>query len=169
MGTLQNGLDTVFQKIAEAVGTRPALQLVLSIGSSLHPAQIRSLPANAIVIQKAPQIELLKRAALCITHASLDTTLESLTQGVPMISIPVTNGQPGVAAWIAYTKTGAVIPLKEMTVPRLASLIDEVLSNPEYGDNANQLKEAITKTDGLEKAADLLEEVFQLSKQTVAQ
>lgn len=56
-----------------------------------------------------------------------------------------------------------------MTVPRLASLIDEVLSNPEYRDNANQIKKAIAKTDGLEKAADLLEEVFQVSKQTVAQ
>jgi UDP:flavonoid glycosyltransferase YjiC (YdhE family) len=86
-----------------------------------------------------------------------------------MVAIPVTNDQSGVAARIAYTKTGAVIPLKEMTVPRLASLIDEVLSNPEYRDNANQIKKAIAKTDGLEKAADLLEEVFQLSKQTVAQ
>jgi zeaxanthin glucosyltransferase len=56
MRTLQNGLDTVFQQIAEAVGTRPALQLVLSIGSRLHPAQIRSLPANAIVIQKARRL-----------------------------------------------------------------------------------------------------------------
>ncbi len=169
MGTLQNGLDTVFHQIGEAVGTRPGLQLVLSIGSSVNPAQIRSLPANAIVVQKAPQIELLKRAALCITHAGLNTTLEPLTQGVPMVAIPVTNDQPGVAARIAYTKTGAVIPLKEMTIPRLASLIDEVLSNPEYGDNANQLKNAIAKPDGPEKAADLLEEVFQLSKQTVAQ
>ena len=169
MGTLQNGLDTVFHQIAEAVGTRPGLQLVLSIGSSLDPAQIRSLPANAIVVQKAPQIELLKRAVLCITHSGLNTTLESLTQGVPMVAIPVTNDQPGVAARIAYTKTGVFLPLKEMTVPRLASLIDEVLSNPEYRDNANQIKKAIAKTDGLEKAADLLEEVFQLSKQTVEQ
>jgi UDP:flavonoid glycosyltransferase YjiC (YdhE family) len=59
--------------------------------------------------------------------------------------------------------------VKEMTIPWLARLIDEVLSNPEYGDNANQLKRAIAKTDGLEKAAGLLEEVFQLSKETVAQ
>jgi zeaxanthin glucosyltransferase len=58
--------------------------------------------------------------------------------------------------------------MKEMTVPRLASLIDEVLSNPEYRDNADQLKKTIAKTDSLEKAADLLEDVFQLPKQTVA-
>jgi zeaxanthin glucosyltransferase len=56
-----------------------------------------------------------------------------------------------------------------MTVPRLASLIDEVLSDPEYRDNAKQIKKAIATTDGLDKAADLLEEVFQLSRQTVAQ
>ena len=67
---------------------------------------------------------------------------------------------------IAYTKTGAFVPLQEMTVPRLSGLIDEVLGNPEYRRNANQMKETIAKTNGLEKAVDLLEETFQLSNRT---
>jgi UDP:flavonoid glycosyltransferase YjiC (YdhE family) len=86
---------------------------------------------------------LLKRSALCITHAGLNTTLEALTQGVPLVAIPVTNDQPGVAARIAYTKTGAFVPLKELTVSRLTLLIDEVLQNPEYRDNANRLRQVI--------------------------
>src|SRR6266853_6737775 len=55
------------------------------------------------------RLSLLKRAALCITHAGLNTSLESLAQGVPMVAIPVTNDQPGVAARIAYTKTGEFV------------------------------------------------------------
>src|SRR5260370_31860056 len=104
MGTLKNGLVSVFKTIVEAVGARPEMQLVLSIGPVLDPKQIESLPANAIVVNRAPQIELLKPSALCITHAGLNTVLESLTQGVPLGPIPVTNDQPGVAARIAYTK-----------------------------------------------------------------
>jgi zeaxanthin glucosyltransferase len=164
MGTLQNGLEGVFSTIAQAVGERAGMQLVLSIGPILDPQQIKSLPANAIVVDRAPQIELLKRSALCITHAGLNTTLESLTQGVPLVAIPITNDQPGVAARIAYTKTGTCVPLKELTVPRLTFLIDEVLRNSEYPGNANRLRQAIANTNGLEKAVDLLEEALGLER-----
>ncbi|ADV84670.1 glycosyltransferase [Terriglobus saanensis] len=168
MGTLQNGLESVFQTIAEAVGTRPGMQLVLSIGPALDPEKISPLPHNCIVVKNAPQMELLKRAALCITHAGLNTALESLTQGVPMVAVPVSIDQPGVAARIAYTKTGKFVPIKELTVPRLAALIDEVLSNPEYRQNAMKMKEAIVRTNGLEKAADLIEQAFHLSPKSEA-
>ena len=163
MGTLQNGLESVFTSIAEAVGARPGMQLVLSIGPSLDPEKISSLPANSIVVKNAPQMELLKRSALCITHAGLNTALESLTQGVPMVAIPVSIDQPGVAARIAYTKTGAYVPLRELSTSRLSTLIDDVLGNSEYRQNANKMREAIVQTNGLEKAADLLEQAFNLS------
>jgi MGT family glycosyltransferase len=163
MGTLQNGLESVFSAIAEAVGTRPGMQLVLSIGPSLDPAKIDALPANCIVVNNAPQVALLKRAALCITHAGLNTALESLTQGVPMVAIPVTIDQPGVAARIAYTRTGVYVPVQELTAARLSACIDEVLSNPEYRQNAGKMKEAIAQTNGLERAADLLEQAFHLA------
>jgi MGT family glycosyltransferase len=164
MGTLQNGLEPVFSTIAEAVGNCPGVQLVMSIGSVLDPSQIQSLPPNAIVLNQVPQIEILKRAALCITHAGFNTTVESLTQGVPMVAIPVTNDQPGVAARIVYTKTGVFVPVQELTAPRLKALIDEVLSNPEYRQNAQKMKRAIAATNGLEKAIDLLEEAFHLPR-----
>jgi zeaxanthin glucosyltransferase len=165
MGTLQNGLESVFSTIAEAVGRRRGMQLVLSIGPTLDPQQVQSLPANSIVVSDAPQVELLRRSTLCITHAGLNTTLESLAQGIPMVAIPVSMDQPGVAARIAYTKTGAYVPLQEMTAPRLSLLIKEVLSNPEYRQNAKKMKQAIVQTNGLEKAVDLLEDAFKLRQQ----
>ena len=138
------------------------MQLVLSVGPVVDPKQVRFLPATAIIVHCAPQLELLKRSALCITHAGLNTTLESLTQGVPMVAIPITNDQPGVAARIAHTKTGAFVPLNEMTASRLSALIDEVLSNPEYRRNARRMGQAIAQTNGLERAVDILEQAFDL-------
>jgi zeaxanthin glucosyltransferase len=164
MGTLQNGRESVFSTIAQAVGERADTQLVLSIGPILDPQRIEALPANAVVVDRAPQIELLKRSALCITHGGLNTTLEALAQGVPLVAIPVTNDQPGVAARIAYTKTGGFVPLKRLTVPGLTLQIDEVLRNPEYRENANRMKQTIANTNGLEKAVDLLEEALGLER-----
>lgn len=165
MGTIQNGLEPVFNMIAEAVRkSAPKMQLVLSIGPFLDAKQLRSLPANAIVVNSTPQQEILKRATLCITHAGLNTTLESLAQGVPMAAMPVTNDQPGVAARIAYTRTGKFVPVQELTTDRLSALIGEILRNPEYRENALAMKRAIAEANGLEKAADLIEEAFKLPR-----
>ncbi len=68
-----------------------------------------------------------------------------------MVAIPVTNDQPGVAARIVYSKTGLALPLPELTTPKLASLIDEVLTNGIYRKNAQAMKRAIAKTNGLKR------------------
>ena len=51
--------------------------MVLSIGHNVNVHRLEPIPDNVVVVRSAPQIELLKRAALCITHAGLNTTLES--------------------------------------------------------------------------------------------
>jgi zeaxanthin glucosyltransferase len=70
MGTLVNGLKNVYRTILEAVSEFPEMQMVLSVGRNVDPNDLGPLPANTIVVPIAPQIELLKRATLCITHAA---------------------------------------------------------------------------------------------------
>jgi MGT family glycosyltransferase len=159
MGTLQNGSEGVFRIIA-AAASAPGRQVVLSIGQNLDPDKLTSLAPSTIVVKRAPQIDVLKRASLCITHAGLNTALESLACGVPMVAIPVTNDQPGVAARIAHTHTGAVVPLKDLSVERLRTAIDEVLGDGTYRENAARLQKVIQSTNGLEKAADLILQAF---------
>jgi zeaxanthin glucosyltransferase len=166
MGSLQTGNADVFRAIAAAVSKHKNLQLVLSIGMVLHPEQIGPVPNNAIVVNNAPQLELLKKASVCITHAGFNTVLEALTQAVPQIAIPVTNDQPGVAARIAYKKTGTVTSLDELDPSLLLGHLDEVFNNPTYRDNSRSIQKAIAKRNGLSVAADLLEQGFGLPKKS---
>lgn len=168
MGTVQNGNADVFRTIVAAVSAHNGTQLVLSIGNVLRPEHIGPVPNNAIVVNNAPQLELLKKASVCITHAGFNTVMEALAQGVPQVAIPVTNDQPGVAARIADKKTGVVTSLESLTASHLSTLLDQVLKNPTYRANARKLQQVIAKTNGLSRAADLLEEAFGLS-QTVRQ
>ena len=160
MGTLQNGTERIFEAIV-AAAQAPGRQLVLSIGKNLDPDKIGRLSANTIVVRNAPQLEVLKRASLCITHAGLNTVLESLTAGVPMVAIPVTNDQPGVGARIAYTQTGVVVPLRmvagELGVQKLREAIETVLTDGIYRENTQRIQEAIERTNGLRMAADLID------------
>lgn len=160
MGTLMNGQADVYRVITAAAAKRNGLQLVLSVGDQVDPEQIGPLPGNTIAVKRAPQLELLKRASVCITHGGLNTVLESLAQGVPQVAIPVTVDQPGVAARIAEKKVGLSVPLKELSESRLSLLLDQVLNGPTYRDNARYFQKVIAQTDGLSKAADLLERAF---------
>ena len=164
METILNGRLDVFRTIVAAVAKHKDLQLVLSIGDQVDPQQIGPAPSNAIIVKQAPQLELLKQASVCITHAGLNTVLESLAQGVPQVAIPVTYDQPAVAARIAHKQTGAVVSLDKLTADHLSSLIDKVLANSIYRDNAGKLQKAIAEANGLSLAADLVEESLGVRK-----
>jgi zeaxanthin glucosyltransferase len=167
MGTVMNGRLDVFRTIVAALTKHKALQLVLSVGDQVDPKQIGLVPKNAIIVKRAPQLELLKQASVCITHAGLNTVLESLAQGVPQVAIPVSLDQRGVAARIADKKTGVVAAVDKLTADHLSTLLNEVLNNSTYLGNARKLQKAITKANGLSVAADLIEESFGMCETSV--
>jgi MGT family glycosyltransferase len=139
--------------------------LVISLGAGASP---ESLPGNPIVVSYAPQLELLQKATLTITHAGMNTTVESLTKGVPMAAIPVANDQPGVAARIAYTGVGEVVYLKELSVSQVRSAIETVLTQDSYKQRAIALQDTIARSGGVKKAADIIEQVVLTRKPVLA-
>jgi len=165
MGTIMNGRADVFRTIAAGVANHRGTQLVLSIGDRLDPKQIGPVPSNAIIVNQAPQLELLKRASVCITHAGLNTVLESLAQGVPQLAIPVTFEQPGIAARIAAKKTGVTMSFADLTSEHLSTLLDEVLNCSIYRENARKFQEIISKTNGLALAANIVERSFGVTQE----
>jgi hypothetical protein len=106
---VQNGVEQVFRLVAEACAGLP-IQPVISLGGGLSEESLGALPGSPLVVRYAPQLELLKLAALTIFHGGLNTALESLAHGVPMVALPVTIDQPGVGARIKRTHTGNVNP-----------------------------------------------------------
>lgn len=163
LGTVQNRLLGTFQAIAEACQDLDA-QLVIALGGGSTPESLPIFPGSPLVVGFAPQLELLQRTTLTITHAGMNTTLESLSNGVPMVAIPIANDQPGVAARIAWTGTGDVVPLKHLSVSKLRSSINRLLTEDSYKKNALSLQKAIKQAGGVKRAADIIEQVVATGK-----
>jgi MGT family glycosyltransferase len=159
MGTLQNGILRTFRIIAEACAGLD-VQLVISLGGGQDPALLSDLPGDPVVVGYAPQLDLIQRSALTISHGGLNTALESLAQGVPMVVLPVTYDQPGVGARVEWSGAGRSIPVGRLTVTRLRDTVRLVLGNPTYRVWANWMKSSIEASDGLNRAADLVEKAF---------
>src|SRR5215469_11641812 len=168
MGTLQNGLVDIFRSIMQAAIGLKELQFVLAVGSQLDPKLLGAIPGNVMVVSHAPQIEILQRSTLCITHAGLNTALESLSNGVPMLALPITNDQPGVAARIAEKKVGIVISPDQASAGTFVAAINQVLDDSTFRDNAAKIQKAILRIDGLSIAAGILERSFDLEERELS-
>lgn len=163
LGTLQNRQQDTFYCIADACVGMDA-QLVISLGGALDPEALPNLPGKPLIVKYAPQLQLLKKASLTITHAGLNTVLESLSNNVPMVAIPIANDQPGVAARLAWVGAGEFIPFSRLSVPKLKAAIKQVLTDDCYKYNTSKLHTAIQRSGGVSRAADIVEQAVNTGK-----
>ena len=165
LGTFQNGSEAIFRTIAEACAGLDA-QLVISLGGGLDLAKLGKLAGNPLVVCFAPQLAILKRASVVITHAGINTVLESLSEGVPLVAVPLGNDQPGMAARVKARGAGVVVSRRGLNPARLRTAVVEVLHDARYREAAQILQRAIQQVDGPGCAADLIERVLTLRSAT---
>ena len=164
MGTLFNRDPQVFRCIAEACRGLD-VQLVLSTGGAPIPD---GLDESVLAVSYAPQIELLSRATLAITHAGLSTVLQCLNNAVPMVAIPVSADQPGTAARLQWSGAGEFVPIARLNRSCLRAAVLTVLGNPGYREHAMRLRTAITSAGGVVRAADIVEQVLATGEPVLA-
>jgi zeaxanthin glucosyltransferase len=160
MGTVRYGKREVFEIIAKACA-KFRVQLVISLGGmDLMPEELNDLPGNPIIVHYAPQWAILKHASLTICHGGVNTTLESVHHGVPLIAIPVADDQPGMAARIEWNGVGVALPIRNLSVDRLSHCIDTVLANAEYSSAVRSMQVQFRSIDGLDQAASIIQQVL---------
>jgi zeaxanthin glucosyltransferase len=157
LGTLQNRIAGMFRVIAEACAGLEA-QLVITTGHGVAPEALGELPGSPVVVPYAPQLDLLRRSTVAVTHAGLNTVLDALATGVPMVAVPVTNEQPGIAARVAWVGVGEAITLKHVTTQALRAAVIRVRSDPSYHAAAERFRGSIQASGGAPRAAEMVEQ-----------
>lgn len=155
LGTLQNQKAAYFHLFAEACRELP-VQLVITHGGGLDAETVARFPGSPLVVSYAPQLEVLAKASLTLSHAGLNTVLDSLSCGVPLITVPITYEQPAIASRVRWAGVGKVLRRKRMTAPVLKALIEHVLATPPYRQRALEMQKAIHHAGGAARAADII-------------
>ncbi len=161
MGTVNNDLMTLYQNcIAALTGTE--YQVILSVGQLVSADKFANLPENISVETHVDQIAVLQKADVFLSHCGMNSVNESLYFGVPLIMMPQTQEQGGVAERVR--QLGAGLKLEKTDVSSIAAAVDKVLADSSYRENAAQIADGFRRCSGAKGAADKILQVCQ-SKQ----
>jgi zeaxanthin glucosyltransferase len=158
LGTLQYSKEKLFQCFAEACSGLD-VQLIITHCGGLDRNAIERLAGDPIVVNYAPQREILARAKLALTHAGLNTVLDALSYGVPVMAVPITFEQPAIAARVCWAGAGRSLPLRAVDAGSLRKSIRMILENSSYACNAQRIAASIRAAGGVARAADIVESV----------
>lgn len=143
-----------YQTIIDTMAHKRDWQAIIAIGNQLHIEDFHSVPPNVLLVNWVPQLEVLKRAAIMITHGGLGTIKECIYSGVPMIVVPVKRDQPGNAARIVYHGLGVMGGYGTLSVERVLSLINIIEKDSSFKMRVeamgNKFKEVEASQPGLQ-------------------
>ncbi len=153
LGTLQGGRLPIFRIVAEACRDR-GVALTIAHGGKLDASEAASLPGNPAVEAFVPQRAVIGTASAVVTHGGLNTVLDALAAGVPLIVVPLAFEQGATAARVARTGAGLAIPLRSLTPERVGKAFGEILDVPSYRERAAALRDEIALAGGVDRAVD---------------
>lgn len=130
--------------------------VIVSTGHG-DPADLGPLPANVLARRSVPQLEVLDRAALFVTHGGMNSVNEALRAGVPMLIVPQGADQPLVAKRVAELGAGLVLRTEDATSETVRALAWRLLYEPHFREAAGVQCAAQQRAGGARRAADELE------------
>ena len=156
MGTVNNDKMPLYKKCISAL-KNTQYQVIMSVGNLVALDEFGTLPENISVYEHVDQIAVLKAADVFISHCGMNSVNESLYFGVPIVMLPQTSEQGGVAERVH--QLGAGIRLNNTDEMSILNAVNELLSNATFKENAVKISDSFKSCTGVKGAADKIIQV----------
>lgn len=122
--------------------------------------QTTNLPDSIFMIDSIPHSWLFPRVSAVVHHGGASTTAAGLKAGVPSVIIPFFGDQPFWGQRVTDLGVGSKpIPRKKLTSERLATAIQEVVTNEDMRSRATKLGKQIQTENGIESAVNIINQL----------
>ena len=155
LGTVFNTRVRVFRKIIRALGQLDVFGLVVT-GPGCPTRLLSPVPANVRIEAYVPQTALDNRPDLIISHGGVNTVLNALSQGIPLLCIPLGADQPDNAQRCVDAGAGLRLDRRLLTTGRLKRTIQKLLTQNSFQRQAQRMQQTLRRHNGPEEAADLI-------------
>ena len=156
MGTVNNDMVPLYRQFLSAfVDTN--YQVIMSVGSLTSVSELGTLPDNISVFPSVDQIAVLQKADVFISHCGMNSVSESLYFGVPLLMLPQTSEQAGVAERVS--QLGAGIKLTGTDAASVINATEKILADGGYKLHAAEIAAGFRRCSGAKGAADKILQV----------
>lgn len=145
-----------FHTVAAASRLRPDWHWIVSVGPRFDCREFAAGP-NLTVAAWAPQIALLRRAAAMVTHGGINSVMECVQLGTPMVIVPGARDQPGNMARAVFHGIAVGDRMKGLRAGRLVALLERAMNSQEMRAAQERMRQAIAAEDGLVRALHMIE------------
>lgn len=156
MGTVNNDMMPLYRRFLSAF-TDTDYQVILSVGNLVSMEEFGDLPENISVFPHVDQIAVLQQADIFVTHCGMNSVSESLYFGVPLVMLPQTAEQRGVAARVR--QLGAGIQPDIADAASIYRAVTEILTDCTYRKKASEISRGFRACSGAKGAADKITQV----------
>lgn len=143
-----------FSKVIEAFGGKDIFVVVVS-----DEALFETWPSNFLVQQRVPQLELLPHLDGVVCHAGHNTVSEALSNGLPLVVIPIAYDQSHVAGRVVANGCGVRLNFNRFKAPHLENAVKDILNDPAYRLAAQHIQRSLVRAGGTRTAAQWLSEI----------
>ncbi|GAA1048195.1 nucleotide disphospho-sugar-binding domain-containing protein [Arthrobacter russicus] len=148
LGSIVTQNAPFYRACMEAFGGLAGWHVVLQIGPLTTVEELGEIPANVEVHHWLPQVAILKRADVFLTHAGMGGSREGLALGVPMIAAPQAvdqfqNADSLVAAGVAAKVDGFEVTAAELRAALAAA------QQPAIRERSREIAREMAEQDGV--------------------
>jgi MGT family glycosyltransferase len=156
MGTVNNNMMALYKRCLAALADTD-YQVIMSVGNLVSIEEFGVLPENISVFTHVDQIAVLQQANIFVSHCGMNSVSESLYFGVPLVMLPQTSEQGGVAERVF--QLGAGIKLNKSDAASILGAIRKIFADNSYTQNAAVISEGFKHCSGAKGAADKIMQV----------
>ena len=156
MGTVNNNMMALYKRCLAALADTD-YQVIMSVGNLVSIEEFGVLPENISVFTHVDQIAVLQQADIFVSHCGMNSVSESLYFGVPLVMLPQTSEQGGVAERVF--QLGAGIKLDKSDAASILGAIRKIFADNSYTQNAAVISEGFKHCSGAKGAADKIMQV----------
>jgi MGT family glycosyltransferase len=133
--------------------------VVVQAGAGFPAEELPLIPDNVQLMRWVPQLSVLEHADAFVSHAGMNSVMESLYFGTPVVAVPHMPEQRLIAARLEELGLGARLSPSEVTDERLREAVHRVTADGRTRARVREIGEALRTAGGPAKAADYVERI----------